>query len=138
MPQKEKSDETQLEKFIHYHPDKAVVTHAHQRRKFSVHGNPTKYEEITPVGTRSMAVYSVYAAPGQSTGTKLLHHGGDETLLVLSGSFKLELEDRIETLGPGDSAFIPRGALHRVINIGTVPGEGIFILSPPEYTEGEH
>lgn len=137
MQKEEKTNETQINKFTHQ-PEKAIVTRPHHRRKFSVHGNPTQYEEITPMGTKSMAVFTVFAKPGQSTGTKLLHHGGDETLLVFTGKFELELEDRKEQLGPGDSAFIPRGALHRLTNIGDEDGTGIFVLSPPEYTEGVH
>ncbi|MGZ3788089.1 MAG: cache domain-containing protein [Bacteriovorax sp.] len=137
MPQQEGSMEIHANG-LKPQAEKVVVTRANQRRKFSVHGNPIKYQEITPPGTKSMAMYTVVSAPGESTGTKLLHHGGDETLLVLSGTFELELEDRNEKLGPGDSAFIPRGELHRLTNIGIDSGEGVFVLSPPEYTDREH
>lgn len=137
MPQQEKGNATAEAEFMQQ-AEKTIITRAHQHRKFSVHGNPLKYEEITPPGTKSMAMFTVTVAPGQNTGTKFLHHGGDETLLVLSGNFELELQDRKEKLGAGDSSFIPRGALHRLSNIGTVSGEAVFVLCPPVYTEGEH
>lgn len=134
MPEQEKPMETHANGFKPL-SDKVVVTRAQQRIKISIEGNPTQYFEITPLGTKSMAMFSAVSAPGQSTGGKFLCHGGDETLVVLSGTFELELEDRKETLGPGDSAFIPRGELHRMTNVGTETAEGIFVLSPPEYTE---
>lgn len=139
MPRQEKTNEIEIEKKKLIHPsEKVIITTSHHRRKFSVSGNTIHYEEVTPKGSKSMAVYHVVAKPGQSTGTKFLHHGGDETLLIISGQLELELEDRKERLGAGDSVFIPRGALHRLTNIGDDDCTSVFVLSPPEYTEGEH
>ncbi|MGZ3790232.1 MAG: cupin domain-containing protein [Bacteriovorax sp.] len=138
MPQALKEKEKVSPDKYMLHPKKALVTRASQRTKVDIPDNPIHYEEITPPGRKSMAMYSVLARPGQSTGTNFLHHGGDETLLVISGNFEIDLHDHKENLRPGDSIFIPRGALHRVTNIGTENAEAIFVLSPPEYTEGEH
>lgn len=148
MPQQEQEKEniTNKNKSMLQQPDialdKAIVTRVNQRRKLSIHGTPIQYQKITPPGTKSMAMFMVLAEPTQSTGDKFLHHGGDETLLVLSGHLEVDLHDHLhdhkEKLNPGDSLFIPRGALHRVTNTGKVNAEAIFVLSPPEYTEGEH
>ncbi len=137
MPQKEKINETHKNKLMK-HAAKAIVTRANQKKKLSIPGNQIQYLEVTPPGTKSMAMYTVLATPGQSTGSKFLHHGGDETLLVISGSLEVDLHDHKEKLGKGDSLFIPRGELHRVTNTGAENAEAIFVLSPPEYTEGEH
>jgi quercetin dioxygenase-like cupin family protein len=112
---------------------KAVVIHANQRKGRVVPGNPVTYEELSPEGTESMEMAIARAAPGQSTGPKALEHDGDETLLVLSGQMELEVEDQRYTLVKGDSAFIPRGQRHRLTNIGTEPGEAVFVISPAGY-----
>ncbi len=80
-----------------------------------------------------MAMFSVSAAPGHSTGGGSLKHGGDEAMVVLSGKMELEVEGEKQTLGPGDSVFIPRGQRHRLTNVGSEIAEAIFVLSPPQY-----
>ena len=113
--------------------EKVILTRVNERRKKSIPDNPIQYFELTPEGTNSMAMFTVLARPGQSTGPHSLHHGGDENLMVLSGNFEVQLDDRKEKLGPGDSLFIPKGQGHRVTNIGDVDGECVFVISPPEY-----
>lgn len=114
-------------------PKTVVVIRANQRKARIIPGNPVSYEALSPEGVRSLAMFRVSPAPGQSTGANALRHGGDENLLMLSGTCELEVEGVKHTLGPGDSAFIPRGQRHRLTNIGTEPGEAIFVISPPEY-----
>ena len=80
-----------------------------------------------------MAMFDVIAAPGRSTGSDALKHTGDETLLVLSGNFEIEVEGERQFLAPGDGVFIPIGRRHRFVNVGTQPGEAVFVLSPAEY-----
>ncbi len=111
----------------------AVVIHPNQRKGRTVPGNPFTYEELSPEGTESMEVAIARGAPGLSTGSKALEHHGDETLLVLSGSMELEVEDKKYTLVKGDSAFIPRGQRHRLTNIGAETGEAVFVVSPAGY-----
>ena len=111
----------------------AVVIHPNERKERVVPGNPVSYHELSPQGAKSMAMFHAKAAPGEGTGRKALHHGGDETLYVLSGTFELEVDGRKDELGPGDSVFIPRGSDHRLTNIGSTAGEAIFVISPPEY-----
>ncbi len=116
------------------HPGQAVVVRAHQRQQRTIADNPMSYEALSPEGVESFAMFHVTAAPGQSTGANPLQHGGDENLLVLSGRFELQVEGKAYTLGPGDSAFVPRGQRHSLKNVGTETGDGVFVLSPPEYT----
>lgn len=41
------------------------------------------------------------------------HDHSDETLLVVQGRLLVDLEDRTETLGPGQLITIPKGVRHR-------------------------
>ena len=114
-------------------PKTAVVIRSNQRKVQVVPGNPLRYEWLSPDGIGSLAMFRVVAAPGQSTGYKELAHGGDESLVLLSGTCEIEVEGAKHTLKAGDSVFIPRGQRHRLTNIGTEPSEALFVLSPPEY-----
>ncbi len=112
----------------------AVVIRADQRKQYrGTPENPMTYQVLSPDGVQSLAMFSVRAAPGQDTGPKVLKHGGDETMVVLSGKLEVELDGVKQTLGSGDSIFIPRGLEHRVTNTGTEICEAIFVLSPPKY-----
>ena len=43
------------------------------------------------------------------------HDNEDELFLVLEGELRIEYEDRVVTLGPGDFHVVPRGTLHNPV-----------------------
>lgn len=110
-----------------------VITRVHERRAIAVPENPVRYEELSPRGLRSMAMFRASAAPGQSTGTRPLAHGGDEVLLMISGTMEALIGGVTYRVGAGDTLYIPRGEGHVITNVGTEPAEAIFVLSPPAY-----
>ena len=73
------------------------------------------FEEVTPPGT---------ATPLH------VHHESDEVMYVLAGAFLCNAEDDTTSLGPGECAFIPRGAPHAWKNVGTEPGRVLFTYAP--------
>ncbi len=111
----------------------AVVIRASNRKRRPVPGNPLNYEVVSPDSARSLVMFVISAEPGQSTGTNLLTHRGDENLLLLSGRAEVEIENTKHILEAGDSIFIPRGQRHRVTNVGTETARAVFAISPPEY-----
>lgn len=114
-------------------PGQAVVIHPDQRKGRTIPGNPLTYQELSPEGIPSMGMFLATAPAGTNTGAKALQHGGDETMLVLSGRFELEVEDLKYNLEPDDSVFIPRGAKHRLATPAGEKGQVVFVLSPPQY-----
>lgn len=42
-------------------------------------------------------------------------HAHDELFLVVDGELDIELQDRTETLGPGELLLVPRGTQHRPV-----------------------
>lgn len=57
-------------------------------------------------------------------------HDVDEVVTVLSGRLALEMDDVALELGPGDEAFIPRGARHTVRSIAEGRTDWLFGYGP--------
>ncbi|HEY0008512.1 MAG TPA: cupin domain-containing protein [Tepidisphaeraceae bacterium] len=59
------------------------------------------------------------------------HHREDEIFYVIEGTHEMQLDDRTETLAPGDAVFIPHGTMHRVTNASsTTRGRLLNIHTP--------
>jgi quercetin dioxygenase-like cupin family protein len=59
-----------------------------------------------------------------------VHHEHEEAFHVMEGQLTLTVDGTEYTLGPGDYAVVPRGAVHRPSNAGDVPTRFFFINSP--------
>jgi mannose-6-phosphate isomerase-like protein (cupin superfamily) len=54
----------------------------------------------------------------------------DELLVVLEGSFRIDVAGTVRDCGPGEAVFVPRGTPHSIYNAGPVRGRGLGIQSP--------
>jgi quercetin dioxygenase-like cupin family protein len=59
-----------------------------------------------------------------------LHEGYDEIVLVLSGSFRFKLGDRVADAPSGSFVFIPRGLEHTWQKVGDEPGRLFIVVAP--------
>ncbi len=59
-----------------------------------------------------------------------LHRNEDETVLVLSGSIRVETEAGQVDLSPGVALTLPREQAHRLSNIGSVEAEALVLCTP--------
>lgn len=65
-----------------------------------------------------------------------IHDQGDELFYVVSGQGRATLADKQEVIGPGDVIFVPRGAVHRIGNLGgDEPLRVVFFMDSPELVE---
>ena len=72
-----------------------------------------------------------YAAQPASAGPPPHYHpDSDETFYVLEGEFTMFVGDRTVRAGAGAVVFVPRGVLHSVANLGTVPARLFFVYAP--------
>ncbi|MEU0787360.1 cupin domain-containing protein [Streptomyces sp. NPDC006173] len=79
-------------------------------------------------GAYSLIEYSHAAgAPGPPPH---VHERHEEAFRVLEGELSLDIDDRTITLGAGEYAVVPRGAVHRPYNVGLVEVRFLFITSP--------
>ena len=58
-------------------------------------------------------------APGQRT-TPHFHHQTEEIYYILEGSGEMRIGDESRDVGPGDAIAIPPGAVHTILNTGSV------------------
>jgi quercetin dioxygenase-like cupin family protein len=73
------------------------------------------FEETVPAGTAS---------------TFHLHHGSDEVAFVLSGEVTFRIGGMVSLHGPGECAFVPRGAPHAWKSTGAETGRVLFLYTP--------
>jgi len=64
-----------------------------------------------------------------------LHHHQDEWFHVTEGEYIVEIGEERYRLGPGDSAFGPRGVPHGWINVSEGPGRITFVVAPAGHLE---
>ena len=58
------------------------------------------------------------------------HPYSEEFLHVVTGELEMSLDSVPVRLGPGDSLLVPIGVRHRLVNVGSVPAQAVFHLSP--------
>ncbi|TDT42081.1 cupin domain [Streptomyces sp. BK208] len=87
-----------------------------------------KIDGAVTCGAYSVIEYSHAAgAPGPPAH---VHERHEEAFRVLEGELSLDVDDRTITLGAGEYAVVPRGAVHRPYNAGPVGVRFLFITSP--------
>lgn len=81
-------------------------------------------------GMDEMEVIIGEIAPG---GTADRHHHDDieQSMYILSGNMDVIIDEKKATLYEGDVVFIPKKAIHEVVNNGEEPVRFILIYSPP-------
>jgi quercetin dioxygenase-like cupin family protein len=77
----------------------------------------------------SLTLLEVEASPGGGPPPHV-HEHEDEAFYVLEGRFEILLGDELIQAGPGDFAFVPRGAVHRFSNIGDEPARILIAFTP--------
>ena len=110
--------------------DPVIVAAAAGRHIQGPTGTPmvVKIEGTVVDGAYSLIEYSHAAgAPGPPAH---VHHEHEEAFSVVSGELTLTVDGHRSTIGPGEYAVVPRGAVHRPSNPGSEPVRFFFITSP--------
>ena len=77
----------------------------------------------------AMSIVDSTCQPGSGP-PRHVHEAEDETFVTLSGEIEIWLEGETRVLGPGQSAFVPRGREHTFRSIGDAPSRHLVILTP--------
>jgi mannose-6-phosphate isomerase-like protein (cupin superfamily) len=73
---------------------------------------------------RNQSLAEARLAPGQST-TPHFHRASEEIYYILEGRGVMQIENEMQSVGPGDAIAIPPNARHQISNTGT---EGLKFL----------
>ena len=63
----------------------------------------------------------------------LISHEGEECGIVLKGKLLIKTEKKDYILEEGDSIYLNSTIPHRYINIGEVPCESMWVMTPPSF-----
>ncbi len=72
----------------------------------------------------------VNSAPGRWVGPPLHRHQFDEGFYVLEGELTFQQGEEIDTAGPGELIFAPRGVVHTLANRSSEPARYLLICTP--------
>ena len=89
----------------------------------------------TTTGAKQLVVIEVKLLPGHGHNFHK-HPDQEEVIYVIEGNVEQWLEQKKQTLGPGDSVFIPANMIHASFNTGSTPIKLLAILAPCSGPEG--
>ena len=98
-------------------------------RTIRVMGNRVTYKAVAEQTGGAYSLFEFVVEPGPGVPP----HSGryeDESFWILEGAFRLRLDDETLELGPGGYAYVPRGAVHALANVGDVPGRLLVLVTP--------
>ncbi len=84
--------------------------------KHSTNGALDMFELVVPAGARVPIPH--------------YHESWEETAYGLEGEMTWTVAGQITITGPGQSLFIPRGAVHHFVNNGTTTARALSVLTP--------
>ena len=77
-----------------------------------------------------MAMFEFAVPAGAKVPVPHYHKAYDETVYGLEGTLRFVVEGKAIDIAPGDSYFIPRGAVHGFDNPGTQNARALAIITP--------
>ena len=93
--------------------------------------NGTTYKTIlTPKASGGAMSIVDSVSPPMSGPPRHIHHAEDEVFVILSGEVELWIAGETSYVGPGETAFIPRGTEHTFRAVGEKPCRHLVILTP--------
>lgn len=86
--------------------------------------------KLTGEDTRGALDYFICGVAPHGGPPLHVHHRQDETIHVLSGRFKVRIDDQEHTLECGGFAYLPAGLPHAFLNLTDQPAELIIVFTP--------
>jgi transcriptional regulator with XRE-family HTH domain len=102
------------------------------RKRISFPHSAIEYELLTPDLKRRSSLLWVKAPAGTESGPSF-SHAGEDGVVVLKGTLKIEVGNVWYTLEAGDSIYFNSEIAHRWRNDGRVPVEAIWLSTPPSF-----
>ena len=77
-----------------------------------------------------LAMFEFLVAPGAKVPVPHYHEQFDEAVYGIEGVLTFTVAGNAHRVGPGQSCFVPRGAVHHFVNAGTEPTRTLAVLTP--------
>lgn len=110
-----------------------AVVRKGQRKGFNLPESDVKFELLSPDTNRKMEFLYTTAEPGVRSSPRRFAHEGEECGIIIQGTLRLRVGDREFILEEGDSVYFPSNIPHDWENIGDVPVESIWVITPPSF-----
>jgi quercetin dioxygenase-like cupin family protein len=81
-------------------------------------------------GSGNLVMFEMTVPPNARVPAPHHHRDVDEMVYVLQGTLTMSLDGQKRALGPGDSLFVPRGAVHGFENPGPETARSLAVLTP--------
>ena len=78
----------------------------------------------------SLSMFEMLVEPDGKMPVPHYHEGFDEVVYGLSGALKMTLEGKAIDLGPGNSLYVPRGAVHGFENPHAQKAKVLVVITP--------
>lgn len=90
-----------------------------------------RYKTILPSAASGggISITDSVSPPGSGP-PRHIHHGEDETFVVLTGACEFWIDGAVQLCRAGGTAFVPRGTEHTFRVVGASPSRHLVILTP--------
>jgi quercetin dioxygenase-like cupin family protein len=78
----------------------------------------------------SVAMFEFTVPVGAKVPLSHYHNQYDETIYGVEGVMTFTVEGKVLDIGPGESCFIPRGAVHRFNNLKQADAKALAVVTP--------
>jgi transcriptional regulator with XRE-family HTH domain len=114
-------------------PEDASLIPREKRRRVSFPRGGLEYEIIHSELTKKMGIMIGTLQPGGMTSEEPLAHDGEECLVILNGSLRVEFQQSHRELKAGDSLYFDSSAPHRLVNLHKRACRYYLIITPPKF-----
>ncbi len=104
-----------------------------ERRTIVLSYSNLTYQLLSPDLNRKIEMVYSRIEPGSISCEEPVSHPGEECMLVLVGTVRVEVGDEEFIVDEGDTLYFDCGLPHRLTNISDVPAEMVSAITPPSF-----
>src|SRR4051812_9359182 len=100
------------------------------RKRIRIGGMELRFLVEESEGAGDLVMFEMSVAAGARVPAAHHHASVDEAIYGLEGSFTTVVDGKELRIGPGESVFIPRGAVHQHENRAETAARALVVLTP--------
>ncbi len=104
-----------------------------RRKMMKMPGSDVEYFLLSPDLNRKIEFLLTVAGPGMNSGHDFLSHDGEECGIVVKGKVEFTVGEETFLMEEGDSIYFSSSQPHRWRNVGNVPAQLVWAITPPSF-----